>query len=32
MFFDLDDETELLRRTVREFAVGEVAPVAEHLD
>ncbi len=32
MFFDLDDETEMLRRTVREFAVGEVAPVAEHLD
>ena len=32
MFFDLDDDTELLRRTVREFAVEEVAPVAEHLD
>lgn len=32
MFFDLDDETELLRRTVREFAEGEVRPVAEHLD
>jgi alkylation response protein AidB-like acyl-CoA dehydrogenase len=32
MFFDLDDETELLRRTVREFAEGEVAPVAEELD
>jgi alkylation response protein AidB-like acyl-CoA dehydrogenase len=32
MLFDLDDETELLRRTVREFAEGEVAPVAEHLD
>jgi short-chain 2-methylacyl-CoA dehydrogenase len=32
MFFDLDDETQLLRRTVREFAEGEVAPVAEHLD
>jgi len=32
MFFDLDDETELLRRTVREFAEAEVAPVAEHLD
>jgi len=32
MFFDLDDDTELLRRTVRDFAVAEVAPVAEHLD
>ena len=32
MLFDLDDETELLRRTVREFAEGEVAPVAEELD
>src|SRR6201999_4436829 len=32
MFFDLDDETRLLQRTVREFAEGEVAPVAEHLD
>jgi short-chain 2-methylacyl-CoA dehydrogenase len=32
MFFDLDDETALLQRTVREFAEGEVAPVAEHLD
>jgi alkylation response protein AidB-like acyl-CoA dehydrogenase len=32
MFFDLDDETELLRRTVREFAEGEVAPAAEELD
>ncbi|CAB4927694.1 unannotated protein [freshwater metagenome] len=32
MFFDLDDETELLRRTVREFAEGEIAPVAEELD
>jgi short-chain 2-methylacyl-CoA dehydrogenase len=30
--FDLDDETELLRRTVREFAEGEIAPVAEELD
>jgi len=32
MLFDLDDETELLRRTVREFAEGEIAPVAEELD
>lgn len=32
MFFDLDDDTELLRRTVRDFAAGEVAPVAEELD
>jgi alkylation response protein AidB-like acyl-CoA dehydrogenase len=30
--FDLDDETELLRRTVREFAVGEVEPQAGELD
>jgi short/branched chain acyl-CoA dehydrogenase len=32
MHFDLDDDTELLRRTVREFAEQEVAPVAEELD
>ena len=32
MHFDLPDETELLRRTVRDFAEGEVAPVAEELD
>ena len=32
MIFDLDDETRLLQQTVREFALGEVAPVAEHLD
>ncbi len=32
MLFDLDDDTELLRRTVRDFAVNEVAPVAEELD
>ncbi len=32
MLFDLDDETRLLQRTVREFAEAEVAPVAEHLD
>ena len=32
MLFDLPDETRLLQRTVREFAEGEVAPVAEELD
>src|SRR6478609_9801644 len=32
MLFDLDDDTKLLQRTVREFAVEEVAPVAEELD
>jgi alkylation response protein AidB-like acyl-CoA dehydrogenase len=32
MEFDFDDATNELRRTVREFAVSEVAPVAEHLD
>jgi alkylation response protein AidB-like acyl-CoA dehydrogenase len=32
MLFDLDDDTQLLQRTVRDFAVGEVAPVAEELD
>ena len=32
MLFDLDDETQLLQRTVREFAESEVAPVAEELD
>ncbi len=32
MIFDLDDETTLLQRTVREFATGEIAPVAEQLD
>jgi short-chain 2-methylacyl-CoA dehydrogenase len=30
--FDLDDEQELIRRTVREFAETRVAPVAEELD
>ena len=30
--FELDDETRLLQGTVREFAVGEVAPVAAELD
>jgi short/branched chain acyl-CoA dehydrogenase len=32
MLFDLDEETRLLQRTVREFAQGEVAPVAGELD
>jgi len=32
MEFDLPDEAELLRRTVRDFAEGEIAPVAEELD
>ncbi len=32
MFFELPDETRALRDTVRDFAVQEVAPVAEHLD
>src|SRR3954471_14386955 len=32
MDFDLPDDHELLRRTVREFAEGEVGPVAEELD
>ncbi len=32
MLFDLDEDTRLLQRTVREFAEGEVAPVAEELD
>jgi alkylation response protein AidB-like acyl-CoA dehydrogenase len=32
MLFDLDDETRLLQSTVREFAEGEIAPVAEELD
>ena len=32
MFFDLPDEAEFLRRTVREFAEQEVAPVAEEND
>jgi short/branched chain acyl-CoA dehydrogenase len=30
--FDLPEEHELLRRTVREFAVERIAPVAEELD
>jgi short-chain 2-methylacyl-CoA dehydrogenase len=32
MNFDLSDEQRLLRDTVRDFATGEVAPVAEQLD
>src|SRR5215207_1988424 len=32
MDFDLPDDHELIRRTVRDFAEGEVAPVAEELD
>src|SRR5437899_11146143 len=30
--FDLSPDHDLIRRTVREFAQGEVAPVAEELD
>lgn len=32
MHFDLSDEHRLIQSTVRDFAVGEVAPVAEELD
>src|ERR1700729_4466293 len=32
MDFALDDQTQLLQRTVREFAEAEVAPAAEELD
>src|ERR1700756_5828036 len=32
MDFDLSPDHELIRRTVREFAQAEVAPVAEELD
>jgi short-chain 2-methylacyl-CoA dehydrogenase len=32
MHFDLSPDHDLIRRTAREFAEGEVAPVAEHLD
>src|SRR5919201_555529 len=32
MDFDLPPDHELIRRTVRDFAEGEVAPVAEELD
>jgi short/branched chain acyl-CoA dehydrogenase len=32
MNFELDDDTQLLQRTVRDFALQEVKPVAEELD
>src|SRR4051794_28480985 len=32
MDFDLSDEHRLIQSTVRDFATGEVAPVAEELD
>ncbi len=32
MRFELDEETQLLQQTVREFAVEEIAPVAAELD
>src|ERR687888_2672629 len=32
MNFELDDDTTLLQRTVRDFAIQEVKPVAEELD
>src|SRR3954470_8065125 len=32
MAFELSDEHRLIQRTVRDFASGEVAPVAEELD
>src|SRR5690349_5367088 len=32
MNFDLSDDHKLIQRTVRDFAQGEVAPVAEELD
>src|SRR5262249_53552119 len=32
MHFDLPDDHRLLQETVREFALGEIAPVAEELD
>ena len=32
MDFDLSDEHQLIRSTVREFAEGEIAPVAQELD
>jgi alkylation response protein AidB-like acyl-CoA dehydrogenase len=32
MDFDLSDDHALIRRTVRDFAEGEIAPVAEELD
>ena len=32
MNYELSDEQELVRQTVRDFAVSRVAPVAEELD
>ncbi|MBX0326151.1 acyl-CoA dehydrogenase [Oscillochloris sp. ZM17-4] len=32
MHFDLTDEQAMIRRTVREFAEGEIAPQARHVD
>ena len=32
MDFDLSPDHDLIRRTVRDFAEGEIAPVAEELD
>ena len=32
MDFDLSPDHQLIRSTVRDFALGEVAPVAEDLD
>ncbi|MEI7772555.1 MAG: acyl-CoA dehydrogenase family protein, partial [Chloroflexales bacterium] len=32
MHFDLTDEQAMIRRTVREFAEGEIAPRAHHVD
>jgi short/branched chain acyl-CoA dehydrogenase len=32
MNFELDDDTQLLQRTVRDFALQEIRPVAEELD
>ena len=32
MLLDLSDDHELIRRTARDFATGEVAPIAEELD
>ena len=32
MRFELDEDTQLLQQTVREFAVEEIAPVAAELD
>ena len=32
MNFEIDDETQLMQRTVRDFALQEIRPVAEELD